>query len=271
MDRKEDMKELDLALKTAIFAARLAGGIQRDYTGKNFDVSSKKTRTDLVTEVDIKCEEAIIAAIKEVFPDHGALAEEKGEYAAASGNRRWIIDPLDGTVNFAHGFPMYCSSVAMEADGAVVVGAVYDPVRDEMFHASLGGGAWLNDKPIHVSTTPQLADSLLATGFPYTIRTEVLNNLTQFSAFAMRAQAIRRPGAAALDLCYVASGRLDGFWEFHLKPWDMAAGALIVAEAGGMVSSDLGGSFSVYKPAVVASNRLIHQQMIDTLEEAGRE
>jgi len=264
------MKEMDLALKTAIHAARLAGGIQRDYAGKNINVTSKNTRSDLVTEVDIKCEEAIISAIKEVFPDHGALAEEKGEYAAASGNRRWIIDPLDGTVNYAHGFPVYCSSVALEADGEVVVGAVYDPVRDEMFHAFLGGGAWLNGKQIHASTTAQLGDSLLATGFPYTIRTEALNNLRQFSAFAMRAQAIRRPGAAALDLCYVACGRLEGFWEFHLKPWDMAAGALIVTEAGGTVSSDLGASFSVYKPAVVASNGHIHHQMIDTLEEAGR-
>jgi len=270
MDRKEDMNWMDLALETAMTAARLAGGIQRDYAGKSFGVSSKKTRSDLVTEVDIKCEEAIIAAIRKVFPDHDALAEEKGEYAAGGSARRWIIDPLDGTVNFAHGFPMYCSSVALEADGAVVAGAVYDPVRDEMFHASLGGGAWLNGAPIHVSAVSHLADSLLATGFPYTIRTEVLNNIPQFTAFSMKAQAIRRPGAAALDLCYVASGRLDGFWEFHLKPWDMAAGALIVREAGGAVTGALGGGFSIYEPAVVASNGLVHGQMIETLEQAER-
>ncbi|MDH5756775.1 MAG: inositol monophosphatase [Nitrospinota bacterium] len=257
--------EMDLVIETAMKAARRAGVIQKERSLKEFQVTRKQTRSDLVTEVDVQCEAAIIATIREVFPDHTALAEEKGEYAAEDASRRWIIDPLDGTVNYAHGFPMYCSSVALEADGAVVAGAVYDPVRDEMFHAALGRGAWLNGQPIHASTTPRLEDSLLATGFPYTIKTEAVNNLAQFAAFAMKAQAIRRPGAAALDLCYVACGRLDGFWEFHLKPWDMAAGALIVEEAGGMVAGKEGAPFSVYNHAVVASNGVIHGQMIQIL------
>ena len=262
--------DMALALKVAQEAARRAGQIQREYAGRRIHITSKSTSSDLVTEVDVKCEEAIIAAIREVFPNHAALAEEHGDYTASQGKMLWIIDPLDGTVNYAHGFPMYCSSVALEADGKVVVGAVYDPVRDEMFCALAEGGAWLNGQPIHVSSSASLEESLLATGFPYTIKTEKVNNLAQFTAFAMRAQAIRRPGAAALDLCYVACGRLDGFWEFHLKPWDMAAGALILTEAGGEISGVTGKPFTIYNPSVVASNKHIHTLMIQTLEQAGR-
>jgi myo-inositol-1(or 4)-monophosphatase len=260
--------DIQLVLQTAKNAARRAGEIQREYSQKAFGISSKLTSSDLVTEVDVKCEEAVVALIREVFPDHSALAEEKGEYAKADSGRRWIIDPLDGTVNYAHGFPMYCSSVALEDGGIVVAGAVYDPVRDEMFSAIKGGGVWLNGRAIQVSKTAQLADSLLATGFPYTVKTEKVNNLAQFTAFVMAAQAVRRPGSAALDLCYVASGRLDGFWEFHLKPWDMAAGALIVREAGGQVTGAAGDTFSIYKSQVVASNGVIHGQMIKTLASA---
>jgi len=257
------MKDTDIqkALQTAQNAARTAGEIQREYSLRTFRISSKTTTTDLVTEVDIKCEEAIVSVIRQAFPDDSALAEEGGEYSRADTSRRWVIDPLDGTVNYAHGFPMYCASVALEAAGDVVAGAVYDPTRDEMFSAIKGGGAWLNGEKIHVSATAALGDSLLATGFPYTVRTEKVNNLAQFSAMVMAAQAVRRPGSAALDLCYVACGRLDGFWEFHLKPWDMAAGALIVREAGGKVTGADGGEFSIYNPQVAASNGLIHGQM----------
>ena len=268
MDRKEPVNgpDLGLALKVAKAAAFKAGEIQRENSQKSFDVSSKEVKSDLVTEVDLKCEEAIIIAIREVFADHSALAEEKGEYKKEGSSCLWVIDPLDGTVNYAHGFPMYCSSVALQVDGLVEVGAVYDPTRDEMFSALRGHGAFLNDTPIKVSKTETLEESLLATGFPYTIRTERINNLAHFSAMALRAQAIRRPGAAALDLCYTACGRLDGFWEFHLKPWDMAAGALILTEAGGMVSGSDGEPFSIYSPHVAASNGLIHGMMLDTLK-----
>lgn len=255
--------DLNQALNVAIKAARKAGAIQTNCLSENYRVD-RKGEIDLVTEIDLKCEEAIIEIIKQTYPGHGALAEEKG--ASLPGHEyKWIIDPIDGTTNYAHGFPVYCSSVALEAKGEIVAGAVYDPTRDEMFSALKGGGAKLNDRPISVSNVKELIDSLLATGFPYTIKTEKINNLSQFGNMSMRAQAIRRPGAAALDLCYVACGRLDGFWEFHLKPWDMAAGVLIVNEAGGKMTGCDGSELDIYNQQMLATNGIIHDAMLEVL------
>jgi len=178
---------------------------------------------------------------------------------------RWIVDPLDGTTNYAHGFPFFCVSIALEKDGSVVLGVVYDPMRDDLFEASLGGGAHLNGKKLQVSSVSDLSRGLLATGFPYDIRESPDNNLDFFAAMIVKAQAIRRPGAAALDLAHLAAGRFDGFWELKLKPWDTAAGCLLVTEAGGVLSDMTGGKWSVFSPGLVASNGLIHQQMLEVL------
>ena len=262
-----DSFDVTEAQKVAIFAARAAGEIMNEYRGRKFSVE-RKGEIDLVTEVDLLCEKAIVSMIREKFPDHGVLAEEGGAEKGAS-RFKWIIDPIDGTTNYAHGFPVYCASIAFEIDGKVVTGAVYDPSRDEMFTAIKGGGATLNDSPIKVSETSEIIKALLATGFPYEIKTTARNNISEFTRFAMSAQAIRRPGAAALDLCYVACGRIDGFWEFHLKPWDMAAGALFVSEAGGRVSMAGGEELEIYQPDIVASNGLLHEAMLEILSEAG--
>jgi myo-inositol-1(or 4)-monophosphatase len=180
------------------------------------------------------------------------------------------VDPLDGTTNFAHGFPLFCVSIALEQRRESILGVVYDPMRDELFAAERGGGATLNNRPIRVSATREIGKSLLSTGFPYDITTSRLNNLDHWANFAMHAQALRRVGAAALDLCYVACGRFDGFWELSLNPWDMAAGALIVTEAGGRVTDFQGRSFSNYKPEVIASNGLIHDSMVEVIAIADR-
>jgi myo-inositol-1(or 4)-monophosphatase len=254
------------ALVVAIKATRLAGDIMNKYSSREYAIKNKAPK-DLVTEVDIKCEQVIKEAIYEVFPDHGVLAEEGGGRNMEK-LCRWIVDPIDGTTNFAHGFPMFCSSVAYEEEGQVVAGAIYDPVRDELFTATLGGGSYLNSRPIVVSSTNRLAESLLATGFPYTITTEKINNIREFADMSMEAQAVRRPGAAALDLCYVACGRLDGFWEFHLQPWDVAAGVLIVQEAGGAVTDDKRQPINIYLRKIVASNNKIHEEMLQVLGRA---
>lgn len=255
--------DIGRAMAVAETAAREAGAIQKEFAIKGFRVE-RKGEIDLVTEADIACEEAIVKTIRASFPDHAILAEEKG---ASSGNSKyqWVIDPLDGTTNFAHGFPIYNASVALTLEGVIVVGAVYDPSRDEMYTAAKGGGAFLNGAPIRVSSVTNLIDGLLATGFPYEIKTTHRNNLKQFGDFAMRAQAIRRAGAAALDLCYVACGRFDGFWEFHLKPWDIAAGALCVMEAGGVITMSDGASLDIYRSDIVASNGHLHPAMLDVL------
>jgi myo-inositol-1(or 4)-monophosphatase len=269
MDRKEagltplDI-DLDAAGQIAQNAARRAGAIQTERLHTGFKVE-RKGEIDLVTEVDLACEEAIINVIRAAYPAHAILAEEKGKQGDSDSPFLWVIDPLDGTTNYSHGFPFYCASVALSHGGGVLAGAVYDPTRDEMFHAVRGRGAFLNGTRINVSGVSDLICALLATGFPYSIKTTDRNNLKEFAAFAMRAQAVRRPGAAALDLCYVACGRLEGFWEFHLKPWDMAGGALIVQEAGGNVTQTDGSPLDLYKSGVVASNGAIHEAMLATL------
>ncbi len=250
--------------KTAIDAARIAGALLLEYARKGFHVEHKDT-VNLVTDADRRAEQAIVDRLAKDFPDHEILAEERGLEAARTSPYRWIIDPLDGTTNFAHGFPAYCVSIGLEAEGAVVLGVVFDPTRQELFVAEAGKGSILNEAPIGVSPTSTLNDALLVTGFAYDIRENPDNNLDHFARFALRAQGVRRTGAAALDLCYVACGRFDGFWELKLHPWDMAAGALIVQEAGGRVTDFSGAGFSIYGKELCASNGVIHDEMLAVL------
>jgi myo-inositol-1(or 4)-monophosphatase len=250
-------------LNFAIGVARDAGRLIRDRVGTNIGIDHKGS-IDLVTDVDLASERLIREAISTYYPRHEILAEEGGLSESGS-EYRWVVDPLDGTTNYAHGYPTFCVSIALECKGEPVLGVVYDPMRDELFSAEHGAGATLNNRPIHVSTITDLMQGMLSTGFPYDIKTSTLTNLDHWSNFALRAQALRRDGAAALDLCYVACGRFDGFWELNLSPLDTAAGTLIVTEAGGSITNFSGGTFSNYKPEVVASNGLIHDQMLEVL------
>lgn len=253
------------AVAVAIEAALAAGKIQRDRCDKVGPVRYKG-EIDPVTEVDLLCEKTIIETIKKRFPDHDFLAEESGK---ESGNKlsknKWIIDPLDGTVNYAHGYPCYCVSIGFERDGEVVVGVIYNPSLDELFVAEKGKGATMNSKPISVSSTSSLKQSLLATGFAYDVTKTSNDNLLHFGNFIKESQAVRRPGSAAMDLVYTAMGRFDGFWEMKLHAWDVAAGSLIVREAGGKVSRLDGTEATIYDRQILASNGLIHQAMVDVL------
>ncbi|OGL42033.1 MAG: inositol monophosphatase [Candidatus Schekmanbacteria bacterium RIFCSPHIGHO2_02_FULL_38_11] len=254
---------MDELQKVAIEAALKAGKILRDNVDKKFSIDYKSEK-NLVTAIDTAAEKAILGIINEKFPSHSILTEENGEETRDS-NFKWIIDPLDGTTNYAHGFRMFCVSIGIEKNGEVIFGVVYDPIADELFTGIKNSGAFLNNKRIFVSKIKSLSDSLLATGFPYDIEKNPKNNLNHFSRFSFNAQAIRRAGSAALDLCYVACGRFDGFWESGLNPWDVAAGGLIVSEARGMVSDFSGKDFSIYRRETLASNGKIHQQMMKTL------
>jgi myo-inositol-1(or 4)-monophosphatase len=245
--------------------ARQAGGFLYEKLHHQHQIQYKGT-IDLVTEADKMSEELILAAIGKSYPDHGILSEESAARNEQS-DMRWIIDPLDGTTNYAHGFPFFCVSIALEKDGKVVLGVVYDPVRDELFVAERDKGAYCNGLKMQVSSESDLSRSLLATGFPYDIRVSRDNNLNFFNAMAVKAQAVRRPGAAALDLSYLASGRLDGFWELKLKPWDTAAGCLLVTEAGGVISDMEGKPWNLFSPGLVAGNALIHAQMLSVIKQ----
>jgi myo-inositol-1(or 4)-monophosphatase len=247
-------------LQAAVEMALESGRIQKGSLSKNFAVRHKTEEIDLVTDVDIACQEKIISMIRERFPDDDIIAEEQSNNFEGNRNR-WIIDPVDGTTNYAHGYPFFCTSIGYEAKGRVMAGVVYNPIMNELFFAAAGKGAYLNGDRIAVSGVAHLKRSLLSTGFPYDITTNPNNNIDHFVNFLFEAQAVRRDGSAALNLSYVACGRFDGFWELHLNPWDLAAGALILEEAGGHVTNLEGGSFDIYRGECLASNGLIHQAM----------
>ena len=247
----------------AVDLARRAGVLLKEKFNQKHEIHYKG-EINLVTEADKMSEDLIIAAISQKFPDHGILSEES-QVITGVGKLRWIIDPLDGTTNYAHGYPVFCVSIALENEGTIVLGVIYDPMREEMFVAVRGGGLYLNEKKLHVSDVSDLSRSLLVTGFPYDIRKSKDNNLNFFNAMAIKVQAIRRAGSAALDLAYIAAGRFDGFWELKLKPWDTAAGCLMVEEAGGFISDIAGSKWHLQSPNLLASNGLIHHQMISVL------
>jgi myo-inositol-1(or 4)-monophosphatase len=246
-------------------SALAAGALLRQNFSQIHQVTLKG-RHDPVTESDFQSQQLIIQKLSQAFPDYRFLAEETGAPADAKpSDGCWIIDPLDGTVNFAHNFPMFAVSIAFQWQGEVVYGVVYDPMREELFEALRGQGAWLNHQPIKVSQVDDLDHALVATGFPYTVIEHLDATMRRFGNMVARAQGVRRPGSAALDLCYVAAGRFDGFWEEALKPWDTAAAALIVQEAGGRLSAFDGSAFELDSNNVVASNILLHDQILAIL------
>ena len=256
-------------LQHAIKAAQEAGLLLMERLGHEHKVEHKGV-VDLVTEADKASERFLVERLHAVLPEATILAEEGSGTDRAKG-LRWIVDPLDGTTNYAHGYPVFSVSIALEQDGAVVLGVVLDPTRNECFTAIGGKGAFLNGQPIHVSSTEDLGAALLATGFPYDVRTTARDNLTQFRRFLKTAQGIRRGGSAAVDLCYVAAGRFDGFWEESLSPWDMAAGVLIVQEAKGRVTGYLGGAPDIESGHILATNGRIHEAMQAILVEIEKE
>jgi myo-inositol-1(or 4)-monophosphatase len=259
--------------------AREAGARLREFFAQGVETEYKGD-VDLVTVADRTVEKLVRERLAEAFPEHGVYGEE-GTRERMEGEFRWYVDPLDGTTNFAHGFPQFCVSMGLEqrpagiapaADGTIVAGVIYDPMRDELFTAERGGGAWLNGKPIHASPIETLAESLVATGFPSRKRHDS-PNIHFYHEFTLRSHGVRRAGSAALDLAYVASGRLEAFWEFNLNPWDTAAGILLVEEAGGAITDFAGGAFQLNSREVLASNGRIHAEMVALFKDmfAGRD
>ncbi len=253
---------METLLDDAIAAARLARGIHLYYQEKGFEVGTKTGPTDLVTQADKETERAIKDYLLSRHPQHAFLGEEGGQEKEAE--YRWIVDPIDGTVNFAHGFPFFAVSIALEVKGELRLGVVLDSTRDELFWAVRDRGAFLNGRPIRVSATNKLINSLLATGFPYDINKD-RENMVYFENALKRGLTVRRPGAAALDLCYVAAGRLDGFWEVKLKPWDVAGALVVLYEAGAMVTGMEKEPYELGNRYIVASNGLIHDELMQTL------
>jgi myo-inositol-1(or 4)-monophosphatase len=259
-------KDLDAAARAAEIALE-AGALIRGYFERGV-ATEYKGDVDLVTEADRASEKLITDRLSAAFPDHGIYGEE-GARQRIDSEYRWYVDPLDGTTNFAHGFPVFCVSLglehrpaglAAEEDGELVAGVIYDPTRDELFSAQKGQGAWLNGRRVHVSATKHLAEALLATGFPSRKR-HASPNIHFYQEFTLRSHGVRRAGAAALDLAYTACGRIDGFWEFYLNPWDTAAGALMVQEAGGSITGFDGAAFRLNSKEVLASNGLLHEEL----------
>lgn len=267
-----DKQILDKVAQTGRQAALAAGAVLRQNYSKPHEITMKGA-IDPVTESDLQSQEMIIALIRQKFPEHGFLAEETLKEAAtppagkaAPSPYRWIIDPLDGTVNFAHGYPAFCVSIACEAAGGLQYGVIYDPLRDELFEAKKGKGAWLNGRSIRVSQTDRLERALVATGFPYDIRERLSETLRRMERALGVVQGLRRGGSAALDMCYVACGRFEGFYEENLKPWDTAAGLLLIEEAGGRITTFDGGDYNISAPNILASNGVLHDNLITLVE-----
>ncbi len=262
------MPQDPLLLSTAVEAVLHAGAMQIAALGQRIRID-KKGVIDLVTEVDVAVERWFREFIQERFPEHRILAEElqdRSPQGVESSPYRWIFDPIDGTTNYAHGLPIFCASLGLEIAGRLEVAAVYDPTRKELFTAERGGGAFLNGTPIRVSKTDSLIDSLLCTGFHYDVHQSSDDVVGLFARFIGRARAVRRLGSAALDLCYVAAGRLDGFWEERLHPWDVAGGVLLIEEAGGLISGYDGTSFHPGRADLVATNGAIHPLVLDVIQ-----
>jgi myo-inositol-1(or 4)-monophosphatase len=257
--------DLRRAREVGVQAATSAGALLRRRVDSIREVRHKSA-VDLVTDVDLQSEQEVCATLLAAFPNHTILGEEGGSRAGAGSDPRfrWLVDPLDGTTNYAHGFPFFCVSIGLEVQAELTLGVVYAPSLDELFVAERGRGATLNGKPIQVSGTDRLAQALLATGFPYD-RALVPRAVRSFEALSLASQAVRRAGSAALDLCYVACGRLDGYWEHYVNPWDMAAGALLVAEAGGLVTGIDASTFQVDGGEVLASNGALHAELVAAL------
>ncbi|MBS0308536.1 MAG: inositol monophosphatase [Proteobacteria bacterium] len=254
-------------LNTAVKAARRGASV---INRASFDVDrikvTQKQQNDFVTEVDKAAEQAIIEVLKNAYPDHAILAEESGASTDLSTQENvWIIDPLDGTTNFIHGFPQYCVSIALQQKGQITQAVVYDPTRNDLFTATKGAGAYLNDKRLRVAKRDKLAESLIGTGFPYSSMEGLEQYIDMFRIMTQKCAGLRRPGAAALDLAYVAAGRLDGFFEKGLKPWDIAAGALLVSEAGGIIGDFTGESDYLFKGDVIAASPKVFAQMVTLL------
>ncbi len=251
-------------LNTAVKAAKIAGKIQKQYYGRSINIQYKsKNYLNLVTEVDRLCEKKVLSFLQKKFPSHNFWGEETGRVEGPS-EYTWLVDPLDGTTNYAHGYPFFCCSVALLKNMNPLVGAVYDPMLGECFTAEKGKGAFLNGKRLRVSRTPRVAQSLLATGFAYAVR-ETHYNLDNFRKFVLKAQGVRRDGSASLNLCYVAAGRFDGFWERGIQAWDMAAGVLMITEAGGKVTDISGKPFNLLGQNAIASNGKIHREIFKLL------
>jgi len=257
----------NIELRVAEEAARAAGNVFNRTFGRVHKIV-KKGDIDLVTEADLEAEQTILKIIHRNFPLDNVLSEETGLHGEVS-DRTWIVDPLDGTTNFAHGFPFFAVSIALQLKKEIVLGIVYNPYMEEYFQAAKGTGAYLNKKPIQVSKIQTLKESLLATGFPYDIHEKPETVMDLFKRMVVRAQGVRRPGSAAIDMCYVAAGRFDGFWESDLKPWDTAAGTVIVREAGGKLSTYEGKPYDPYKKSIVAANPFIHDAMLKVLMDNG--
>jgi len=260
------MSEAAELLRLAERMARAAGQIQRERYETELDVRTKSASIDLVTEVDRACEALIVETLRSERPDDAVLAEEGSGDDRPDAAWRWIVDPLDGTMNYAHGYPRFCVSIGVEHGGVPTLGAVYDPLLDELFAAVRGAGASLNGRALRVSSEDALERALLSTGFAYDVHRSEEDNLDHFAHFVKAARGLRRDGSAALDLCYVAAGRLDGFWELKLHPWDVAAGNLIVEEAGGRISDFSGAPSSGSGREILASNGRIHHAMIALLQ-----
>ncbi len=252
-------------IDSVIEISKIAGQIIREGFRKNFSVEFKSNESDLVTDIDKESEKTIVNYIKKKFKNHQILAEETGSIKASS-EYLWVIDPLDGTTNFAHGLPIFAVSIGVQKNNETICGVVYDVMRDVIYAAEINGGAYENSKKIFVSSNQNLSHSLLVTGFPYNIKSNPNHAIEKFNLFLKKARAIRRLGSAAIDFCYVANGVFDGFWEVHLHPWDICAGKLIVEEAGGLVTDFSNRPVKIFSKQILASNAKIHAKMLKILQ-----